>query len=423
MVPNTLLTPYQSLSSVMNMNLQNNTTSVPVLAPPPVVPPTPKRKRGRPPKPNNFSSKITKTINISVNTSPLSNSPDAENNSNQTVKRGIPDIFTPTMRVSPSAGAIRRRKKSSVDMGNSPARRKSSVHSLSHGSSSSSSQNSPATDYINSRTLDNISQITNSGRGAYQSPPPSAKQQGRQLDKNLLPPVLIRTDRAASPVQDLSDFGDFNLKLMIDESGKAVLSQSQANTTIGIQGHYDSAPTTTATGDLDYGQAPVQYHHHQQQQQQQQQQQRPMPMKYHSDYAFSDTNPPQTPKQKDYTISTGLTPLGFGGNYSTPQFNSLMNSIITSPKKVGNNNNQFMFNQEMFMNSGFDFMNGNPLLQAPQQSTMMQQQQQSPSGGQFNTGSVGANVGYQPQMTQPLQFPDDSDARLALKKIMHVKRI
>lgn len=373
---------------------------------------TPKRKRGRPPKPNNFSNKITKTININVNTSPLSNSPDAENNSNQMVKRGIPDIFTPTMRVSPSNGFIKKRRKklliSSVDS-ISPVKRKNS---------GLSNQNSPTNDYINLKALDNIAQITNNSiKNPYNSPPPSTKQPSRKTGDNLLPPVLIRTDRSVSPHED---YGDFNLKLMVDDLGKAVLSHNQeekpklyhANTVIGIEhtyheGHQNSdqsqtqpQPQSSGNGQTNgemYGLEPNFAD------------QRPAPVKYNSDYTFTDLNPPQTPKPKEqFMLNTGLTPvnqtLGFPSSNLTP----LMNLIITSPKRI-NNNNQFLFNQDMFMNSNFM---GNEFGQFQTPQAQMNHQQQSPA--YYNL----ANFFQQ----QNFQFNDDSDARLALKKMIHVKR-
>lgn len=74
------------------------------------VPPV-KRKRGRPPKALSLTNKITTTLNIEVNTSPLKlRIPQAETNSNNLLKRGAPDFFTPLMRVLPS---LRKRKRKS----------------------------------------------------------------------------------------------------------------------------------------------------------------------------------------------------------------------------------------------------------------------------------------------------------------------
>lgn len=581
---------------------------------------TPKRKRGRPPKANNFSNKITKTINISINTPPKSNSPNAENNSNQTVKRGIPDIFTPTMRVSPtshhhyggvshsrngSLGTVKQKKRSkknsisSIDS-ISPVKRKGSF---------TSNQGSPVNDYINSKTLDNISMITNNSnpmQNPYQSPPPTVKQAAKKT-KNLLPPVSIipEFEKSISPTaaasshsnnldsaqshesvsmsHDVTSAGgsspvggsnlnssstsvavepqmagyDFSLKLMIDDLGKAVLSnhdrqqtpnrhsqsypahaQSQphphhnqirddltptrprhhsqtdfqdydkpklyhSNSAIGIESKYlESQSHASSISDYDYSLVPnhSQAEPPQSQSQPQESQaqvqsqassnqaQRPVPVKYHSDFNYSEENPPQTPKPKEnYMLSTGLTPyynntsngINLSTNTSnnppflnnpnlTPQFNSLMNSIVNSPKKF--NNNQFMFNQDMFMSNNFNSMgynnnngNGNgvnggvngsgsefypqpsstpvphvPLNQSQQlQQGQFQQQYAGSSGlgggvnvgGQFNqNGSIPLQL--QPQFSnqlqhqqyQSFQFNDDSDARSALKKMIHVKR-
>ena len=70
---------------------------------------TVKRKRGRPPKADSLSNKITHTVNINVNTSSSHSSPTAEFNSNMMVRRGAPDIMTPLMKVSPSRPRKRRR--------------------------------------------------------------------------------------------------------------------------------------------------------------------------------------------------------------------------------------------------------------------------------------------------------------------------
>ena len=77
-----------------------------------VTPPSAKKKRGRPPKANSLSNRITSTLNIKVNTSPMYSSPTAENNSNRIVKQGAPDFFTPLMRVSPHLKRKRSRKES-----------------------------------------------------------------------------------------------------------------------------------------------------------------------------------------------------------------------------------------------------------------------------------------------------------------------
>lgn len=595
MVPNTLITPHQSVnllnSANNNLNLNNlmdsNTLNIP------------KRKRGRPPKPNNFSNKITKTINISINTPPLSNSPNAENNSNQTVKRGIPDIFTPTMRVSPTSNYYNGHSRNGSMSGSKRKKSKknsiSSIDSISpikRKDSFTSNQSSPINDYVNSKTLDNISMITNNSNAIpnpYNSPPPTVKQASKR-SKNLLPPVSIipEFEKSISPtaVNEIKDNGpgvtsrghsvsssgntsspvtapnsasvgetsmpsyDFNLKLMIDDLGKAVLSnherqqtpheqhgqQAQAypthpqsqphphnhqipddltptrprhhshtgyedyekpklyhsNSVIGIESKYlESQSQSSSISDFDYGQVPNQ---DQSRSMPTNQAQRPVPVKYNSDFNYSEANPPQTPKPKEnYLLSTGLTPYYGNSNNTgnsinlmthngnplfsnpnlTPQFNSLMNSIVNSPKKF--NNNQFMLNQEMFMNNNFNGMNynntggasnnngANPEFYSPgggaqvplNQPQPLPQQQQQPQGQtagqqfpqQYNNGQgngMPVNMGQynqfnqatsiplqlQPQFShqlqnqhhQPFQYSDDSDARSALKKMIHVKR-
>ena len=148
-----------------------------------------KKKRGRPPKATSLSTKITTTVNINVNTSPLRASPMAETSSNQVMMRGAPDIFTPLMRVSPSSRTKRKRKNStSSSLGSSPVVTKTlklsvSLNSLKLTSNNNSSMNnnnssnssnvlvtplstaingSTFTPYhqINSKTLDNMSMIT-----------------------------------------------------------------------------------------------------------------------------------------------------------------------------------------------------------------------------------------------------------------------
>lgn len=336
----------------------------------------------------------------------------------------------------------------------------------------------------------------------YNSPPASVKQPTEKSDRNLLPPVLIKTEKSVSPsnsVESLEDFNDFNLRLMIDDLGKAILSNQKnaasnnmvaaaaaaasssnlsphtttdneqndninesqtnigggegierrklfhSNSVIGIESNY--MDSQSSLNEIDYGQAPNQYLQ-QQQQQSLQSQQRPVPVKYHSDFAYSENNLPQTPKPKDnYLLSTGLTPIhsnsGFPQSNLTPQLNSLMNSIINSPKRL-NNSSQFLFNQEMFTNNNFNYNNefggqinssvSQNAMTAPTQQIIQQNQQVSQQSIQsqspFQYGGYLQNQNQQFtqsqqqsfQMNSTYQYNDDSDARLALKKMIHVKR-
>ncbi|KAK6457216.1 uncharacterized protein RJT20DRAFT_37913 [Scheffersomyces xylosifermentans] len=159
---------------------KRRTPAVPVVA---AVSPPMKKKRGRPPKASSLTNKITTTLNINVNTSPLSSSPTAESNSNQIVKRGAPDFFTPLMRVSPTSRTKRKRKNSSSSsLGSSPTLTKKNKSSASFSSGLGKNMNhnqsqmtnmlvtplstaingSTFTPYhqINAKTLDNISMIT-----------------------------------------------------------------------------------------------------------------------------------------------------------------------------------------------------------------------------------------------------------------------
>lgn len=381
---------------------------------------TPKRKRGRPPKPNNFSNKITKTINISINTSPLSNLPTAEKNSNLIVKQGVPDIFTPTMRVSPTSRVKKRHSKKSRSI--------SSVDSI------NDSPISKPDGIINSKTLDNMSRITNgSVHGEVLTPPPTVKAD--KVERDFLLPATMRNDKN-------EDF-ELSLKLMIDDSGKAVLQPPDrliqpssatamqtltnlanynvsgvhqnlganqfppitnnvssynrsmsysmgvaeekprlfhSNSVIGIESNY------LETMDFDYGQAPNQ--------------------KVATNLAtsvarptntfYSDSNPPQTPK-KEYNVSSGFTPLAYS---LTPQFNSMMNSIFTSPKKV---NLQYSY-QDFFMSPS----QPQPALSQPGLSQLGLSQPANAFGNYFN------DLQY--------NYSEDGDARQALKKMIHVKR-
>lgn len=153
--------------------------------------PTVKRKRGRPPKPNSLSNKITTTLNINVNTSPLYSSPTAESNSRLTVKRGAPDIFTPLMRVSPTSRRKRSRKESFPGDGSTAGRlsKKRQLDEVLATPIGNSMVGAPAYSpykLVNPKTLDNltlavrsssegqISMHHSSSASVYNTPPSSA---------------------------------------------------------------------------------------------------------------------------------------------------------------------------------------------------------------------------------------------------------
>lgn len=149
---------------------------------PNALPPV-KRKRGRPPKAGSLNDKITSTMNININTLPLHGSPTAELNSNQIVKRGIPDCFTPVMKVSPSARIKKRSRKRSealllLPAENSPSKKLKPTRHLSQPDlgmatpllAAINGANFTPYSQINSRTLDNISLITQLDLSVYNTP-------------------------------------------------------------------------------------------------------------------------------------------------------------------------------------------------------------------------------------------------------------
>ncbi|EMG47111.1 hypothetical protein G210_2611 [Candida maltosa Xu316] len=526
--PQSIITNIKDIPSKPRQQQHQNTT----------LQQTPKKKRGRPPKPNSFAQKITTTLNINVNTSPLHSSP-AESNSNLSVKQGAPDIFTPLMRVSPSSAKKKKRKSSSSgSMNGSPTSIKKLKSSTSkptkqqHNNnplvtplSSSVENNFPNSDppyQINYKTLDNISMITQS-QSFYNTPPPTSRNrffstpnsQNYGLDKlsspnfpapidhhpikdinnysspnlgkineskhealsfspskNLLPPVSlssntnntsniksnkdasspptttattttattttteeenkdnssIRKSSTATTTRKSSE--DFSFKLTIDDSGKAVLSSDifAPTTTVKKQDEDSTSPTTqppallhtkSAIGldslNKETNKVPLRRHNSDitnfasvskeytipslssisevppQQQQQQQQQQQP----------FN----PQTPKETYTYVSTGLTPL-FN---LTPQFNALMYSVMninnSPPYKRGMN--PFVSNQELF-NERTTVENNNNQLEELTEVPKLEDASQS-SGSGSGSGS-----------TSEESF--SGDARLALKKMIHIKR-
>ena len=493
--------------------------------------PSAKKKRGRPPKPNSLSNKITTTLNINVNTSPMCNSPTAENNSNLTVKRGAPDAFTPLMRVSPTS--TRKRSKSSMSVESSGGKRPK--HDLMVTPLSDAINGSTFTPYhlINSQTLDNISKITQSNpsdsiktdeygsplmksldmlyhqsdmlatpnihnhKNVFPTPTsssaksmanpsymffgnenyiPETIERPNSETKNLLPPVAISKDIVPAS-KPLDHKNDFQLKLTIDDLGKAVLSNdffqstdkkangakqskpsreelfehkfvespikeidfARVDSTIGLETNHvpqNYKRSTVVSNDGD-GDKLVSH---------------PGTLRRHhsditgaSSHAFNSTSTlmsinectndslsekthsqlPQTPKQKDnYYISTGLTPSNLNFNL-TPNFNSMMYSImnINSPqqKKI-TNNSQFLSNQEFFMNG----ISGGHQLQSPQQpqvqnTVCMTNLMSNGSKPKKSLDSALPPTSLTPSSASSAS-DDSGDARLALKKIIQIKK-
>lgn len=458
---------------------------------------TVKRKRGRPPKADSLSNKITHTVNINVNTSSSLSSPTAEFNSNMMVRRGAPDIMTPLMKVSPSRP--RKRRRGSLASDGSP---------LSHtmGADHVKTPVSLAQLPYHLRAYDNLATLVQEN-GVYGSatamaftPPPSALSVRSQFQTNYwaLPefnptPPLNRahlyagnTDRSAkmamntvsvhrgmvdvsmpssviellpappieqrnrparakpfsqnsassqghisvngsaerkrTTVYDEDDssndenymgqadltvpaslgragfsvgFGacggadDFLLKLMVDESGKAILSDDRsvkprlghANSAIGIELFARDS---------------------------------------HAD--LGNVLCPKTPKQAHYLPQAlmGLTPNLF---YLTPHFNSMMYSVMTpqftsQPQQL----------QNFSLQRDFDTVNLADLMGlAPDNdrdaAELHHLAPSSSSTSLSSTSSAASSV--VPSNTQPTSnmLRDDSgDARLALRRIIHVKR-
>lgn len=492
--------------------------------------PSAKKKRGRPPKADSLSNKITTTLNINVNTSPMCNSPTAENNSNLIVKRGAPDVFTPLMRVSPNSK--RKRSKSSMSVESSGGQKKLK-HDLMVTPLSGAINGSTFTPYhlINSQTLDNISMITQSNprdtiqsdeygspqmrslsmlfhqpeilstpsiqkhKNAFPTPTSSSTKSIINLTytffenesfvpetiekpsseaKNLLPPVAI-TKEIVPVSKPLDNKNDFQLKLTIDDLGKAVLSNdffqsnnkkadetkqsklsneqlfeqkfvespikevdfARVDSTIGLETNHVPQNYKRSTINASNGDDDKLVSH-------------PGTLRrHHSDItgvssnAFSGASTltsinectndslsdkthsqlPQTPKQKDNYISTGLTPSNLNFNL-TPNFNSMMYSImnINSPQqKKTTNNSQFLSNQEFFMNG----VSGGQL-QSPQQPQIQNTVCMTSLMSNGSKPKKCLDSALPPSSLTPSSASsasdDSGDARLALKKIIQIKK-
>lgn len=439
-----------------------------------------KRKRGRPPKADSLSTRITTTMNINVNTSPLNSSPTAESNSNLITRRKNPDYYTSILKVSPnklssplkSSSPLKKRSKSKTGLispSNDSPTKKHKLNDQLVTPYSSTNHNTPFNHHINSKTLDNISYITHSDiyntppslqsvpHHQYQinhhpaPPPPKFNRSSSQpmlnpsmlipneFDKNLLPPVSIaskekndqKVDQKTDPKPEKKDNG-FQLKLTVDDSGKAVLSNDLFKRSLSetnLSGPATTNPPSTST-DTSTGPNLLRRHN--------------------SDFTGintsnvyapnlnsineHDSSPldklnnkssilpqlPQTPKIKENYLysSTGLTPSSnfLSNNLSfnlTPQFNSMMYSMmnINSPQlKISSNNQQFLSNQDFFMNQNNSPINNtinmNELMSLTHDSSI---KDSKISDEEVNTSTSNSN-------------DENGDAKSALKKIIHIKR-
>lgn len=493
--------------------------------------PSAKKKRGRPPKADSLSNKITTTLNINVNTSPMCNSPTAENNSNMIVKRGAPDVFTPLMRVSPNSK--RKRSKSSMSVESSAGQKKLKHELMVTPLSGAIDGTFTPYHLINSQTLDNISMITQSNprdnvqSNGYGSPPlkslnklyhqtdilstpsihnqknifptptssgaksivnqsymffgnenyiPETTEKTSNETKNLLPPVAI-TKEIVPVSKPLENKNDFQLKLTIDDLGKAVLlndfsksndkkknesKQSKPSNEELFEQKFAESPIKEmdlaridSTIGLETNQVSQNYKRFATSVKKEDSDKlvsHPGTLRrHHSDITGVSSNTlnsasnltsineytndslpekthsqlPQTPKQKEnYFLSTGLTPSNLNFNL-TPNFNSMMYSImsINSPQQKKNiNNSQFLSNQEFFMNG----ISGGHQVQSPQQpqiqnTVCMTSLMTNGSKPKKSLESALPPSSLIPS-TASSAFDDSGDARLALKKIIQIKK-
>ena len=145
---------------------------------------------------------------------------------------------------------------------------------------------------------------------------------------------------------------------------------------------------------------------------------------------------PKTPRTKENTFTStpnGLTPLNLNLNL-TPHFNSILNSLSTSPQQRKNfSGSQFLENQELFLENS-------PSFQQLHQNAQMQDDNTSYRHsfllGTVNTtdlmtlGNKQGHVGKLPDPapdTSPRSSPsvhneDHGDAIQALKRILQVKK-
>lgn len=410
---------------------------------------TPKKKRGRPPKPDSFAQRITSTMNINVNTSPLSSSP-AESNSNSAARQGAPNVFTPLMRVSPTTKTKRRRKNSTTSTISNPSPgllKKAKSFSLPSTTMLATPLSSVGTTFPNSiesqyhfnkNTLDNISMITQlqpkptRSQSMYNSPP-SAQKDGyfvphhenldamksqehagassptrkKSPDRNLLPPAMLgnppKEKEREKEKEETKSSDDFQLKLVIDDLGKAVLASDMFNT---VTSEAAIAPAPTPKPPLS------------------QEPSRGVLRRCNSDITGSITQPklesqlasvnenfmtnPQTPKDNYMYVSTGLTPI-FN---LTPQFNSLMNSVMSlnSPQYKKGGMNPFLVNQEIFTSENQQTPHQIPITLSHIQH--LENLDEHPSEENELAKDPEDNA----------SSDDSGDARLALKRVMYVPK-
>lgn len=202
-----------------------------------------KKKRGRPPNPASLTSKISTTMNISVNTSPLDTSPSAESYSQQILKRGAPDFVKPVMRVSPSPHYKKQRKSSN---GGTPTLKRK-LSSTAAPTPSESFDMTPKSvngfSYspyqINSKTIDNISMITQSNgvnatpqymdlqqnnTRTFYNTPPSSSVKGHFPNFLSTPRFDDRVDTSSFPTPSSGNYyGKMNANpaIMVSESSPA----------------------------------------------------------------------------------------------------------------------------------------------------------------------------------------------------------
>ncbi|EDK38439.2 hypothetical protein PGUG_02537 [Meyerozyma guilliermondii ATCC 6260] len=472
---------------------------------------TPKR-RGRPPKPTSLCHRISSTMNINVNTPPRYRSPTAESNSNIMMRRGTPNWFDPIMKVSPTSlpGSTtpRRRSRKNSSASSTPVYKRQRVNSASQVPNvavddysaftpqSGIPDNSLLSFQVNSKAIDNIAMITQSeSLQTYRTPPASVVRPG--FSSTTSAPSISRgsglnsamdlqigfegspRSRSAeflgAPVQlgketgtrtfrpDNDESKEFSLKLVVDSSGRAVLSSGSANVTQQPQS-LNSARTNEAS--MKVKEEPVrkpqlQYSYSAMgiekasgsqsfnldvpftedlsngvfSQNAPEQEQRISLRRFNSDITglssglngstsklssiaepFADVSPleklPQTPRRENYFLAPtmGQTPNNTGFNL-TPQFSSMMNSMMFSP-------------QQSRKPVQGDFFGGSELFQLGNMPA-----QQYPTVNMIDlmnlqSNEMGKNNGEREDEVSPSSSPsvDSGDARLALKKIIQVKR-
>lgn len=392
-----------------------------------------KRRRGRPPK-NNKLPDAFPTLTLQFQTSPDSGSPTAESNSNMMVKMGEPDAFTPLMKVSPSNPSRKRRRRSNhhSDIDDLPSKR--SVVSQSNELSedplltpmSLSLATAPSL-YVNAKTVDSLSQIVKGSKllGANYSlaTPPKmaaldrfgsslAKSAGPAAQKESLnngpkKDTVLKDDQAG--LVSYIDDDTFLFQLVVDEKGKAVLSNKQKSKStsdeIFVDAQFDpSRPSALVhSAAIDVGAL------HSLRDDEKRKLEKPTLPSYATLLAALETDSlpekhivPQTPQNNSHSFSE--TPIylqtdsnGPGSDLAfnlTPQFNAMMYLMmsINSPQQK-----RSMSQQQPFLNPQLDLNQYNRL-----------------NGGQAHAIDTSELLGL---VTSPKSsFSDEGDARAALRK-------